>query len=231
MNALLQKRRPRRENHRTPPPIAQAASLPHRLHRCAASGRPAAPDIGFADPVCGCSTEEPQALALARSLAASPFAGRHGRATQPDFPNIPVVREKTGLAQFQASLWNALASPAKTPKALLERLNANITRMLNTPRSGGQTGHPERPSQKQHQRTTGTAAGQQHPPLDRRDPCGSPALGAMVVVCKALSQRGCRSHKNAFLQTSSCRINQVQGKKNPPRCHGGFFMSSKSQAV
>lgn len=50
-----------------------------------------------------------------------------------DWPQTPVVRELPGLSNFNVSSWNALAAPAKTPKTIIERLNAEVTRILSMP--------------------------------------------------------------------------------------------------
>ena len=70
----------------------------------------------------------------AKSLRLLAVMGEHRAA---DFPGTPAVRELAGLSAFQVSSWNALAAPAKTPKALIDRLNADITRVLNTPEVAG----------------------------------------------------------------------------------------------
>jgi tripartite-type tricarboxylate transporter receptor subunit TctC len=44
-----------------------------------------------------------------------------------------VVRELPGLSNFDVSSWNALAAPAKTPNAVVERLSAEVAKVLSTP--------------------------------------------------------------------------------------------------
>jgi len=48
------------------------------------------------------------------------------------FPDVPTASE-TGLKNFSASSWNALAAPAKTPSAIIEILNKSIVEAVNDP--------------------------------------------------------------------------------------------------
>ena len=49
-------------------------------------------------------------------------------------PDVPAVREVGGsLAQFQASSWNGLAVPAKTPREVVLRLNKELQAILAMP--------------------------------------------------------------------------------------------------
>ncbi len=50
-----------------------------------------------------------------------------------DLPNVPTLRELPGLSNFNVSSWNALAAPGKTPKAVLERLSAEVGKALAQP--------------------------------------------------------------------------------------------------
>jgi tripartite-type tricarboxylate transporter receptor subunit TctC len=55
-------------------------------------------------------------------------------ATRPkDQPQVPVVRELPGLSSFNVSSWNALAAPGKTPKAVVDRLSAEVAKVLAEP--------------------------------------------------------------------------------------------------
>lgn len=47
-------------------------------------------------------------------------------------PEIPTVSE-SGIAGYQANIWNGVLVPAATPKALVTRLNAEFVRVLSTP--------------------------------------------------------------------------------------------------
>lgn len=47
-------------------------------------------------------------------------------------PEVPTAKE-SGLPTFVASSWNALAAPAKTPKAVIDRLNKEIAAAVNSP--------------------------------------------------------------------------------------------------
>lgn len=51
-------------------------------------------------------------------------------------PDIPTVAE-AGLTGYQASSWNAIAAPAKTPKGIIDRLNKEIHLALATPEVKG----------------------------------------------------------------------------------------------
>jgi tripartite-type tricarboxylate transporter receptor subunit TctC len=50
-----------------------------------------------------------------------------------DQPQVPVVRELPGLSNFNVSSWNALAAPGKTPQAVVQRLNAEVVKVLADP--------------------------------------------------------------------------------------------------
>lgn len=50
-----------------------------------------------------------------------------------DWPQTPVVRELPGLSGFNVSSWNALAAPSKTPKAVIDRLSAEVVKAVSTP--------------------------------------------------------------------------------------------------
>jgi tripartite-type tricarboxylate transporter receptor subunit TctC len=50
----------------------------------------------------------------------------------PGLPDIPTVAE-AGLTGYQASSWNAIAAPAKTPRAIIDRLNKEINAALAVP--------------------------------------------------------------------------------------------------
>ena len=47
-------------------------------------------------------------------------------------PEVPTMRE-AGVADYEVASWNALAAPAKTPPAVIERLNAAANDALKTP--------------------------------------------------------------------------------------------------
>ena len=50
-----------------------------------------------------------------------------------DMPQVPTLRELPGLSQFQVASWNALAAPAKTPRAVIERLHSELAMVLQEP--------------------------------------------------------------------------------------------------
>jgi tripartite-type tricarboxylate transporter receptor subunit TctC len=50
------------------------------------------------------------------------------------FPDVATIAESGGaLAKFEAASWNGLAAPAKTPAAVVERLNREVNAALATP--------------------------------------------------------------------------------------------------
>ncbi len=55
--------------------------------------------------------------------AASRFVG---------LPDVPTVSE-SGVSGYQASSWNGIAAPAKTPKAIVERLNQEVNAAVASP--------------------------------------------------------------------------------------------------
>jgi tripartite-type tricarboxylate transporter receptor subunit TctC len=50
----------------------------------------------------------------------------------PGLPDVPTVAE-AGVAGYQASSWNALAAPARTPRAVIDRLNKEVQAALADP--------------------------------------------------------------------------------------------------
>ena len=47
-------------------------------------------------------------------------------------PEIPTVAE-SGVAGYQANIWNGMLAPAATPRALITRLNQELVRVLSNP--------------------------------------------------------------------------------------------------
>ena len=47
-------------------------------------------------------------------------------------PELPTISE-SGLTGFDANNWYGLLAPAKTPRAIIDRLNAEVTKVLNSP--------------------------------------------------------------------------------------------------
>jgi tripartite-type tricarboxylate transporter receptor subunit TctC len=48
------------------------------------------------------------------------------------FENIPTLAE-SGLPAYEWDAWSGLLAPAKTPRAIIERINRDVTRILNLP--------------------------------------------------------------------------------------------------
>jgi tripartite-type tricarboxylate transporter receptor subunit TctC len=55
-----------------------------------------------------------------------------GAQRSPGLPDVPTVAE-SGVAKFEASSWNALAAPAKTPPGVIATLNRALNKALQTP--------------------------------------------------------------------------------------------------
>ena len=55
-----------------------------------------------------------------------------GKTRWRDFPNVPTVDEAT-IPGFEVISWTGLAGPAKLPKAVIDRLNAELRRAIATP--------------------------------------------------------------------------------------------------
>lgn len=50
----------------------------------------------------------------------------------PNFPNAPTLAE-SGMTGFEAGAWQGVMVPAKTPVAVVERLNAELMKALKDP--------------------------------------------------------------------------------------------------
>jgi tripartite-type tricarboxylate transporter receptor subunit TctC len=59
--------------------------------------------------------------------------GVMGASRPKDQPQVPVVRELPGLSNFDVSSWNALAAPGKTPKVVVDKLSAELAKVLTAP--------------------------------------------------------------------------------------------------
>jgi len=68
-------------------------------------------------------------LLRAGRLKALAFAGQ---ARSPDFPEVPTTTE-AGYPEIQAFIWFALVAPARTPNAIIERINADVRDVLTQP--------------------------------------------------------------------------------------------------
>jgi tripartite-type tricarboxylate transporter receptor subunit TctC len=67
------------------------------------------------------------------SAKAVRLLGVMGASRPKDQPQVPVVRELPGLSNFDVSSWNALAAPGKTPKAVVDKLSAELAKVLTAP--------------------------------------------------------------------------------------------------
>jgi len=72
------------------------------------------------------------------TMAASAAGGKvkalatSGTKRSPVTPNIPTVSE-AGVPGYESGIWLGLMAPAKTPRAVLERLNAEVNKIINAP--------------------------------------------------------------------------------------------------
>ena len=48
---------------------------------------------------------------------------------QPQLPGVPTVQE-AGVAGYDVASWNALAAPAKTPRAVIERVHRDLVKAI-----------------------------------------------------------------------------------------------------
>jgi tripartite-type tricarboxylate transporter receptor subunit TctC len=58
--------------------------------------------------------------------------GSTGRVRSAVLPEVPTVSE-AGVTGYEAVIWLGILAPAGTPKAIVERLNAEITKATATP--------------------------------------------------------------------------------------------------
>src|SRR5204863_8912518 len=72
------------------------------------------------------------------TMAANAKAGKvkalatSGAKRSPVTPEIPTVAE-AGLPGYESGIWLGLMAPAKTPRPVLDKLNAEVNRILNSP--------------------------------------------------------------------------------------------------
>jgi tripartite-type tricarboxylate transporter receptor subunit TctC len=60
--------------------------------------------------------------------------GITSKSRSPFFPELPTVAEQ-GLTGFEATAWAGLFAPAGTPEPILQRLNIEVVKLMNTPES------------------------------------------------------------------------------------------------
>jgi tripartite-type tricarboxylate transporter receptor subunit TctC len=58
--------------------------------------------------------------------------GTTGKVRSPVLPEVPTVAE-AGVPGYEAVIWLGIMAPAGTPKAIVERLNAEIRKIANSP--------------------------------------------------------------------------------------------------
>lgn len=71
------------------------------------------------------------AISLLRSGKVRPMAvtGLTRSASNPEIPTM----DESGLKGFQAVAWNGLSAPAGTPRAIIDKINADVARVLQLP--------------------------------------------------------------------------------------------------
>ena len=74
-------------------------------------------------------TAASQALVLGGKLRILAIAGEHRNAT---FPQVPTFGEQ-GVAGMQVTAWTGVFAPTGTPAAVIERLNSEINRWIDSP--------------------------------------------------------------------------------------------------
>jgi tripartite-type tricarboxylate transporter receptor subunit TctC len=47
-------------------------------------------------------------------------------------PDVPTIAE-AGVPGYEATIWLGLMAPAKTPRPVLDRLNAEVNKIINSP--------------------------------------------------------------------------------------------------
>ena len=62
--------------------------------------------------------------------------GSSGRARSSVLPDVPTVSE-AGVAGYEAVIWLGLMAPAGTPRAIVDRMNAEVRRIVATPEMSG----------------------------------------------------------------------------------------------
>jgi len=55
-----------------------------------------------------------------------------GNQSNPALPNVPTVQQ-AGVAGYDVASWNGIATPAGTPKAVVQRLNEAIAQVMASP--------------------------------------------------------------------------------------------------
>ncbi|MGZ9006363.1 MAG: Bug family tripartite tricarboxylate transporter substrate binding protein, partial [Burkholderiales bacterium] len=55
-----------------------------------------------------------------------------GEKRSPALPDVPTIAE-SGFPKFEATAWYGVHTPAKTPKAIVNRLNAELVKALKQP--------------------------------------------------------------------------------------------------
>jgi tripartite-type tricarboxylate transporter receptor subunit TctC len=58
--------------------------------------------------------------------------GTTGKQRSAVMPDVPTVAE-AGVPGYEATIWLGLMAPAKTPKAIVDKLNAEVIKVINRP--------------------------------------------------------------------------------------------------
>ena len=70
-------------------------------------------------------------LSSIKSGALRPLAVTAGKRF-PGLPEVPTAME-AGVAGYDVASWNAMAAPAKTPRAVIERVNQELKKAISAP--------------------------------------------------------------------------------------------------
>lgn len=85
--------------------------------------------IGGQIQLCFCASSSVMPLVRAGRLAALATGDSKRSAILPDVPTVA----EAGVPGYYAAIWSAMLAPAKTPPAIIEKLNHEVTRILNAP--------------------------------------------------------------------------------------------------
>lgn len=75
----------------------------------------------------------PAAMPLVRSEKVTALAVTT-RDRSPELPNLPTMAEHALFKDYEINTWNALLAPAGTPADVIEKLNAAVVKVMNSPK-------------------------------------------------------------------------------------------------
>ena len=89
-----------------------------------------------------------------------------GKTRWRDFPDVPTVEEQ-GIPGFEVISWSGLAGPAKLPRPIVDKLNAELRRAIAVPEREEQARGHGRRSARHHARRDARAGGEPARDLDQ----------------------------------------------------------------